>query len=205
MKFCSMSHISVNASHKEINMRDTSARKAKTKDAISEALVSLIKDNDYSEITVQEIAAVCNISRRTIYRHFKTKDEILSYGFRSCVAKLFDHITLRDTSDLHSLCLSYFKFWEENMDRLLMMSEAGVLFSFGPEFDSLVTLMADRMLASPAYLALTPSEISFFRYRFAYEAAGFWQITLIWSREDHRRSAEEMASVMVKILKFSDG
>ena len=186
-------------------MRDTSARILKTKNAISEALVSLIENNDYSEITVQEIAAVCNISRRTIYRHFKTKDEILSYGFRSCVGRLADHISLSEDNDLHKLCLSYFKFWEENMDRLLMMSEAGVLFSFGPEFDSLVTVMADRIPASPAYSALTPSEISYFRYRFAYEAAGFWQITLLWSREDNRRSAEEMASVMVKILKSSDG
>ena len=102
-------------------MRDTSSRIKKTKDSIAEALVSLIEHNDYSEITIQEIAAICNISRRTVYRHFKTKDEILSYSFRSCVVKLADYISLQDTMDLHELCLTYFKFWEENIDRLIMM------------------------------------------------------------------------------------
>lgn len=181
-------------------MRDTSARIQKTKNAISEALVSLIRNNSYEEITVQEIAAVCNISRRTIYRHFKTKDEILSYGFRSCVAKLTDHISLSEDNDLHKLCLAYFRFWEENMDRLQMMSDAGVLFSFGPEFDSLVNVMADRLLGSTSLSGMTPSEISLFRYRFSYETAGFWQVTLLWSLEEPRRSAEEMASITERIL-----
>ena len=195
-----MSHIRENASSKENSMRDTSARMKQTKDSIAESLVSLIENNNYDEITIQEVASGCNISRRTIYRHFRTKDEILSYSFRSCLIKLADYISLQDTKDLHKLCLTYFKFWEENMDRLLMMNDAGVLFRFGSEFDSLVSVIADRMLSRASSAPLSPEEISMFRYKFAYETAGFWQITEIWSQEQPRRSAEEMAEIMVKIV-----
>ena len=195
-----MSHIRENASSKENSMRDTSTRMKQTKDSIAESLVSLIENNNYDEITIQEVASECNISRRTIYRHFRTKDEILSYSFRSCLIKLADYISLQDTKDLHKLCLTYFKFWEENMDRLLMMNDAGVLFSFGSEFDSLVSVIADRMLSRASSVPLSPEEISMFRYKFAYETAGFWQITEIWSQEQPRRSAEEMAEIMVKIV-----
>lgn len=195
-----MSHIRENASSKENSMRDTSARMKQTKDSIAESLVSLIENNNYDEITIQEVASGCNISRRTIYRHFRTKDEILSYSFRSCLIKLADYISLQDTKDLHKLCLTYFKFWEENMDRLLMMNDAGVLFRFGSEFDSLVSVIADRMLSRASGVPLFPEEISMFRYKFAYETAGFWQITEIWSQEQPRRSAEEMAEIMVKIV-----
>ena len=195
-----MSHIRENASSKENSMRDTSTRMKQTKDSIAESLVSLIENNNYDEITIQEVASECNISRRTIYRHFRTKDEILSYSFRSCLIKLADYISLQDTKDLHKLCLTYFKFWEENMDRLLMMNDAGVLFSFGSEFDSLVSVIADRMLSRASSIPLSPEEISMFRYKFAYETAGFWQITEIWSQEQPRRSAEEMAEIMVKIV-----
>lgn len=181
-------------------MRDTSTRMKQTKDSIAESLVSLIENNNYDEITIQEVASGCNISRRTIYRHFRTKDEILSYSFRSCLIKLADYISLQDTKDLHKLCLTYFKFWEENMDRLLMMNDAGVLFRFGSEFDSLVSVIADRMLSRASSAPLSPEEISMFRYKFAYETAGFWQITEIWSQEQPRRSAEEMAEIMVKIV-----
>ena len=195
-----MSHIRENASSKENSMRDTSTRMKQTKDSIAESLVSLIENNNYDEITIQEVASGCNISRRTIYRHFRTKDEILSYSFRSCLIKLADYISLQDTKDLHKLCLTYFKFWEENMDRLLMMNDAGVLFRFGSEFDSLVSVIADRMLSRASSAPLSPEEISMFRYKFAYETAGFWQITEIWSQEQPRRSAEEMAEIMVKIV-----
>ena len=195
-----MSHIRENASSKENSMRDTSARMKQTKDSIAESLVSLIENNNYDEITIQEVASGCNISRRTIYRHFRTKDEILSYSFRSCLIKLADYISLQDTKDLHKLCLTYFKFWEENIDRLIMMNDAGVLFRFGSEFDSLVSVIADRMLSRASSAPLSPEEISMFRYKFAYETAGFWQITEIWSQEQPRRSAEEMAEIMVKIV-----
>ena len=195
-----MSHIRENASSKENSMRDTSTRMKQTKDSIAESLVSLIENNNYDEITIQEVASGCNISRRTVYRHFRTKDEILSYSFRSCLIKLADYISLQDTKDLHKLCLTYFKFWEENMDRLLMMNDAGVLFSFGSEFDSLVSVIADRMLSRASSVPLSPEEISMFRYKFAYETAGFWQITEIWSQEQPRCSAEEMAEIMVKIV-----
>lgn len=195
-----MSHIRENASSKENSMRDTSTRMKQTKDSIAESLVSLIENNNYDEITIQEVASGCNISRRTIYRHFRTKNEILSYSFRSCLIKLADYISLQDTKDLHKLCLTYFKFWEENMDRLLMMNDAGVLFRFGSEFDSLVSVIADRMLSRASSAPLSPEEISMFRYKFAYETAGFWQITEIWSQEQPRRSAEEMAEIMVKIV-----
>jgi AcrR family transcriptional regulator len=160
----------------------------------------LIENNSYNEITIQEIASECNISRRTIYRHFRTKDEILSYSFRSCVLKLADYISLQDTKDLRKLCLTYFRFWEENMDRLLMMNDAGVLFSFGSEFDSLVSIIAGRMISRSSSVPLTPSDISMFRYKFAFETAGFWQVTELWSREKPRRSAAEMAEFMVRII-----
>lgn len=195
-----MSHIHKNASFKETHMRDTSVRLKQTKDAIAEALVALIETNNYNEITIQEIASGCNISRRTVYRHFKTKDEILRYSFRSCLQKLADYISLSDTQDLHKLCLTYFKFWEENMDRLLMMNDAGVLFSFGSEFDAIVIVIADRMMSRSSEAPLSPEELSLFRYRFAYETAGFWQVTELWSQENPRRSAEEMAMVMVRIV-----
>ena len=81
-----------------------------------------------------------------------------------------------------------------------MMNDAGVLFSFGSEFDSLVSTIADQMLSRSASRPLSPSEISLFRYRFAFETAGFWQVTELWSQENPRRCAEEMAEYMVRIL-----
>ena len=81
-----------------------------------------------------------------------------------------------------------------------MMNDAGVLFSFGSEFDSLVSVIADRMISHSSSIPLSPSEISMFRYKFAFETAGFWQVTELWSKEKPRRSAEEIAEFMVRII-----
>lgn len=81
-----------------------------------------------------------------------------------------------------------------------MMNDAGVLFSFGSEFDSLVSVIADRKISRSSSVPLSPSEISIFRYRSAFEIAGFWQVTELWCKEEPRRSAEEMAEFTVRII-----
>ena len=182
-------------------MRDTSKRLQKTKDKIADALISLLDNDRYEDITIQEIAAACDITRRTVYRHFKTKDEILIYSFRSCVVKLADYISLDGPTDLREICLAYFRFWEENIDRLIMVRDAGVIFRFGDDFESLVYVIADRMMhRDPAKVPATPEALERYKYQFAYKTAGFWQVTELWSREDPRRSPEEMADIMVSII-----
>lgn len=50
----------------------------KTKRVISETFFSLLEDKDYHEISVKEICQSANFSRRTFYRYFKNKHEIVS-------------------------------------------------------------------------------------------------------------------------------
>ena len=41
-----------------------------------------------------------------------------------------------------------------------------------------------------------------YKFHFAYRTAGFWHVTEVWSREEPRRSPEEMAKVMLEITSF---
>ncbi len=49
----------------------------RTRHLLREALISLIKEKNYEEITVQDITERANVNRSTFYLHFKDKDELL--------------------------------------------------------------------------------------------------------------------------------
>lgn len=66
-------------------------RTRKTRDALYSAFISLIVERGYDAISVQDIIDAADVGRTTFYAHFKSKDELLLFGFHR----------LRD--ELHSL------------------------------------------------------------------------------------------------------
>ena len=56
-------------------------RVQRTKQALYEALVSLILEKRYDKITVQNIVDRANVGRSTFYAHFLDKEDLLQKGF----------------------------------------------------------------------------------------------------------------------------
>lgn len=49
----------------------------KTKVAIYNAFISLLQENDYSKITVQDVIGLANVGRSTFYSHYESKEVLL--------------------------------------------------------------------------------------------------------------------------------
>ena len=60
-------------------------RISKTKRALHEALVVLIREREYEDISVQEILDRANVGRSTFYTHYRDKDELLVSGIHDMV------------------------------------------------------------------------------------------------------------------------
>lgn len=91
---------------------------------IEEALFKLMGEKDYKQITVSEIASRADVGRRTFYRIYKGKDEVL----RSYISKLGrayrgSHLPL-ECYDLRRIAREYFGFWYQYRDFLLLMHES---------------------------------------------------------------------------------
>jgi AcrR family transcriptional regulator len=51
-------------------------KKLQTRQALARAAIELFEAQGYGETTVEDIAAAANVSRRTFFRYFKSKDEV---------------------------------------------------------------------------------------------------------------------------------
>lgn len=63
-------------------------RTRKTREALYSAFVSLVVERGFEAITVQQIIEAADIGRTTFYAHFKSKEQLLGFGFSRLRAEL---------------------------------------------------------------------------------------------------------------------
>ncbi|MGP1588145.1 MAG: TetR/AcrR family transcriptional regulator [Treponemataceae bacterium] len=65
-------------------------RQIKTKNAIVKSFLSLLPEQDFNKISVQEIVDRANIGRSTFYLHFESKEALLDYMCQQIIKHIFD-------------------------------------------------------------------------------------------------------------------
>jgi AcrR family transcriptional regulator len=71
-------------------------RRARTAREIEHAALRLFADRGYHEVTVDEIAHAADISERTFFRYFASKDDVLMAEWRRRMDALCDFLAARD-------------------------------------------------------------------------------------------------------------
>jgi AcrR family transcriptional regulator len=70
----------------------TDRRVQRTRQALREALLFLMKEKDYNAITVEEITGRANLGRTTFYLHYQDKEDLLLEEFSDLVQQLTEEI-----------------------------------------------------------------------------------------------------------------
>ncbi len=70
--------------------KQTDLRVIKTKKALTETLISILKEKNFSEITVNEICHASLIHRTTFYKHFMDKFDLLQYALSEYTKDFFE-------------------------------------------------------------------------------------------------------------------
>jgi AcrR family transcriptional regulator len=75
-------------------------RVRRTRDAIRRSFISLVLENGYDAVGVEDIAQRADIVRATFYAHYSTKDELLETLFAEVSVEVVDQIAAIEHGDL---------------------------------------------------------------------------------------------------------
>lgn len=62
-----------------IGLRDR--KKARTRDAIAHAAISLFLAHGFDQVSINDVAAAAEVSKPTLFRYFPTKEDLVLHGF----------------------------------------------------------------------------------------------------------------------------
>lgn len=171
----------------------------RSKQYIVNSLLDLMKKFPYKNISIKDITEKAELTRRTFYAHFKTKDDVLQYRLDELNKELITIITNLKNDNPQSIALSYFEFWMKHAQLLKLMRKHQLLPLLFHSFDE--NIREIRLIFG---CELYGSNKQYSDYSSAFFAGILSNILDKWIENDIKESPEELVQILVLITqKFS--
>lgn len=156
-----------------------------------DALLALMQKKPYAEITVTELSEYAQYDRRTYYRHFKTKDDILYLHCATLLHEMAEIMNAKGPLTPYSGFLSYFQFWNRHKDFLALLNRHNLLHFLGEKQEQLIYQHVGKLVHDdlPDKLSGT-SEFS--QYAFCFTLGGLWSSLVFWIRNGMQQTPERL-------------
>lgn len=166
---------------------------SQVKNYIFTALILLMEQNDYQDITITDIAKKAGVSRMTYYRTYSSKEDILIQYFNDTASELLAKIKAWPDITLHQLAVSFFSFFQEHGSIVPILKKANLL-----------ELVFNNFIQNLQHFykeIVSPSELdSQGNYHLYYNAGGLSFALILWIENGYKETPEEMASLITSFM-----
>jgi len=159
-------------------------------------LLRLMAEESFTDITIQQITDHADLSRRTFYRNFSTKEELLGFYFSDLSRQYIDLLKKEKDLSLPSITRVFFQFWSGHMDLLTLLRS-----------QNLMPLVLDQL---NHYIFEVYSEIKGEREEYAdpddrrlalaFSVGGFWNLLSTWLKTDMQKGPEDLEKIIKRAL-----
>lgn len=155
------------------------------KELISNALITLLYIKKIDLISITELCEKAQVSRRTFYRHFKDKNDVVDYYVTKIMENLASELKEHSKQNKRSLVIAFFSFFEPYTNLLAALNNNG---------------LGDMVFTSyiKCIIVLTFPEASLqgSEYSMAFMLGGLWSLLLFWIMNDCKKTPEQLADII---------
>lgn len=167
----------------------------KSKLWMENTLLKLMQTENYQEITIQEITDNAGLSRRTFYRNYSSKDEVLEGCFYKIWLEYQTHIFQQTDLSLPNIARVFFTVMINHFDFLSLLHRHQLLPSFIAKVDELLPPTFDVVKGENV-----PFPKESIQYALTFSTGGFMRILIRWMNDSVQKSPEEMADIVEDII-----
>ena len=160
-----------------------------SKNCLSQALVELLEDHEYEDISIQDIVDRAGFSRMAYYRNFKNKNEVVEYYVHN-----YFEVFVKNTQ------ISYMRMGPEKF--FLTLFE----FLAAKDTNKMSQLLIKRGLIGHLYVEFIKRAQGGFlpgqsEYFYDFIAGGIFAVFVGWLNNGYKESPEEMVSEAMNFIK----
>ncbi len=151
------------------------------------ALLELMLEKDYTKISIGEIAKEAGVDRSSYYRHFKSKEDIISFFFDMVLKESLDGYTNLSSIDftlyIHSIYTAFFNYRKE----ILIIHYANLSFL-------LLDVLSKRFQFSELAKDFPLSK----QYELSYIIGGIYNNLIFWMSRDMKETPDELTEISLQ-------
>lgn len=163
---------------------------------IIEALLKLLAEKSYDKITITEIASEAQLGRRTFYRNFNSKEEVLDMYIQSLVSEYINLLKEVELLTIHNVAKVYFTFWRRHLDFLILMDKNNLLHLLLQRYNQHLPMIHKEVNEDRKEVF----DGRMLEYVLSFTAGGFWNMLVKWIQEGAKETPEDMAGLIGTIL-----
>lgn len=164
-----------------------------SKQWILTALLSLMKEKDFSCISIKELTLRAGLDRKTFYRNFSSKEDVISMKLEELCFLYLQKLQTLPQFTAYTITQAYFTICYENKWFLLLLKQNKLLPLLLIKFNEYLPKLNDMFLSNPYYRDKSEYEI-------IYQAGGFWNATIHWLNKGAKEMPEEMVNIIAAIM-----
>lgn len=159
---------------------------------IIQALLDLMEKTEYDKISVSGICRKADLDRRTFYRNFESKNDVLEQYIRLLGEEYIKNYATRDIPCKYTAAKIFFEFWSRHIPFIRNIKKCGLSDFIFQRFEKF-TKEHTELLTNNGVMDC-PIE-----YVLTYRIGGFWNVMLTWAAKDVILPPDEMASIISQI------
>ncbi len=153
---------------------------------ITEALLILLRDKEYKDISITEICKKAGVTRMSFYRNFESKEDILFKKVRNVTDSFVKESDISYKSDtVSSYFVKLFTHMQQQKELCAALNKAGLIYMVKDEFDRVF---------------LNTYKNDYDEYKSLFLAGGIYNVFLFWLINDCRDDPETLAQRLDGIL-----
>ncbi len=155
---------------------------------MAKAFINLLNIYTYKEITITQITLEADVSRKTFYTNFKSKDELLKYYITQLANNFTSRLHVIEENKISNLTYSFFEFWLEYTFFLESIYKNRLFHEVIPLFE----LHLRKIILEYEILPLTNIYIS------SYHSAGICKMLEIWVESGFKDDVAEISKYFLQ-------
>ena len=163
---------------------------------LSKALLLLMEEKTFQEISITEIAEKADLSRRTFYRVFETKEDPLIWHMNLLFQEFLSALQERSCKQFEDVLVLYFNFWFRHKQFFELLKRSELLPMMLNQY---LRVFPDvfKMIKGDYPLSQHSDALS---YAMAFSAGGLLSVLLKWADEGMTKTPEEILQMMEVML-----
>lgn len=171
----------------------------RSQNEITNTLLQLMHSYPYNEITVKQIIIESKIARKTFYRNFQSKDDVLDSYITYIMHQYVQSLKTQANGQLSNILDIIFSFCMQNKEFLILLRDNHMMHIVLEKWNMFIPTIHDQVVHADCTLFHTFSEKQV-SYIIAFNVGAVWNIIMKWIEYDMQDPADVIKDTLLKYL-----